>query len=224
MAALDEEAARVHVRAARERMFSIKEKDFWNNTWWMDPVFLGDYPEDGMKLFEAEMPAIGQNDMKLISQPIDFLGTNIYNARLISSEGKEIYREPGYPRTAFNWTVSPESLYWGPKYFYDRYKKPFLITENGMSNTDWVHLDGKVHDPQRIDFLARYLREYKRAIDDGVDAMGYFCWSFMDNFEWASGYNERFGLIYVDFETQERVVKDSGYWYKNVIATNGACL
>lgn len=213
------------IEAARQVMFSVKEKDLWNNSWWMDPVFLGAYPKDGMKLFESVLPYIGQNDMKLISQPIDFLGTNIYNARLITigSEGKtaEQARKPGFARTAYNWSVSPEALYWGPKFFYERYKTPFLITENGMSNTDWVHLDGKVHDPQRIDFLARYLHEYQRAVDDGVDALGYFCWSFMDNFEWASGYNERFGLVYVNFETQERIMKDSGHWYRQVIETNG---
>lgn len=217
--------SKADIEATRQEMFSVKEKNLWNNSWWMDPVFLGQYPEDGMKLFEGALPHIGQNDMKLISEPIDFLGTNIYNARLIAMgpDGKAVEqpRKPGFARTAYYWSVSPEALYWGPKMFYERYQKPFLITENGLSNTDWVHLDGKVHDPQRIDFLARYLREYKRAVDDGVDAMGYFCWSFMDNFEWASGFHERFGLVYVDYETQKRTIKDSGYWYKQVIETNG---
>ena len=101
---------------------------------------------------------------------------------------------------------------------------PVFITENGMSNTDWVHVDGQVHDPQRIDFTARYLRELGRAIHDGTDARGYFHWTLMDNFEWAEGYKQRFGLVYVDFETQQRILKDSAYWYKEVIATNGKVL
>jgi beta-glucosidase len=96
-----------------------------------------------------------------------------------------------------------------------------MITENGLSNIDWVALDGKVHDPQRIDFLNRYLLELQRASKDGVDIRGYFQWSLTDNFEWAQGYHERFGLIHVDFETQQRTLKDSAYWYKDVIASNG---
>jgi beta-glucosidase len=98
------------------------------------------------------------------------------------------------------------------------------ITENGLSNQDWIALDGKVHDSQRIDFLHRYLRELKRACADGVDVRGYFQWSIMDNFEWAEGYKERFGLVYVDYPTQRRIPKDSAYWYQSVIESNGGCL
>ena len=96
-----------------------------------------------------------------------------------------------------------------------------MITENGMSCHDAVSLDGKVHDPNRQDYMHRYLREFKRAAEDGVDAIGYFAWSLMDNFEWAFGYFDRFGLVYVDYKTQERIVKDSFYWYKEVMETNG---
>ena len=91
-----------------------------------------------------------------------------------------------------------------------------------MALSDWVHLDGKVHDPQRIDFLQRYLQEFERAGRDGVDIAGYMQWSFMDNFEWAEGYRFRFGLVHVDYTTQKRTPKDSAYWFKDVIATNGA--
>ena len=93
-----------------------------------------------------------------------------------------------------------------------------------MVNADWVALDGKVHDPQRIDFLQRYLRSLRRACDEGVDVGGYFQWSIMDNFEWASGYSKRFGLIHVDYETQQRILKDSAYWYRDMIASNGKLL
>jgi beta-glucosidase len=91
-----------------------------------------------------------------------------------------------------------------------------------MANVDWVALDGKVHDPQRIDFLNRYLLQLFKASKDGADIRGYFQWSLMDNFEWASGYRERFGTVYVDYTTQQRIPKDSAYWYKDVIASNGA--
>jgi beta-glucosidase len=122
------------------------------------------------------------------------------------------------------WAITPESLYWGPKFFWERYRLPVIITENGMSNIEWVSLDGKVHDPQRIDFLHRYLLQYQRAIAGGVDARGYFVWSILDNFEWAEAYLQRFGLVYVYYATQRRVLKDSACWYKDVIASNGATL
>ena len=98
---------------------------------------------------------------------------------------------------------------------------PFLISENGMSSHDSVMLDGKVHDPHRIDYLHRYLQELRRASEDGVDIRGYFCWSLMDNFEWARGYSERFGLVYVDYPTGKRIPKDSLAWYGETIRTNG---
>ena len=84
-----------------------------------------------------------------------------------------------------------------------------------------ISLDGRVHDPQRIDFTARYLRELKKAADDGADVRGYFYWSFMDNFEWSEGYSQRFGLVYVDYRDQKRIPKDSAEWYRRVIETNG---
>jgi len=93
-----------------------------------------------------------------------------------------------------------------------------------MPNVDWVALGGKIHDPQRIDFLNSYLLQLQKACEDGVEVSGYFQWSLMDSFEWASGYKQRFGLVYVDFLTQERIPKDSAYWYKEVITSNGAVL
>ena len=99
-----------------------------------------------------------------------------------------------------------------------------IITENGMSNTDWVHVDGTVPDPQRIDFLRRYLGELARGISDGADVRGYFHWSFLDNFEWAEGYKERFGLVHVDYTTLKRTPKQSFAFYREVIRSRGAAL
>ena len=99
---------------------------------------------------------------------------------------------------------------------YERY-----FTENGMAGSDVISLDGKVHDPNRIDFLHRYLKELSEAIDMGANVVGYFQWSLLDNLEWSNGYRDRFGLVYVDFPTGKRIIKDSGYWYKDVIASNG---
>ena len=118
----------------------------------------------------------------------------------------------------------PESLYWATRFYAERYKLPIIISENGMSNSDAPGSDGAVHDPQRIAFLQSYLRELKRACTEGIDVRGYFLWSLMDNFEWAAGYRERFGIVYVDYLTQKRIAKDSASWYRQVIAANGALL
>ena len=126
----------------------------------------------------------------------------------------------GFPKTAIDWPVTPECLNWGPRFLYERYQTPIYITENGLSCHDVVSLDGKVHDPNRIDFLARYLGELKKAAT-AADIRGYFHWSLMDNFEWSKGYSERFGLIYVDYRTQQRIMKDSAYWYRDYIKNNG---
>ena len=127
----------------------------------------------------------------------------------------------GAPRTAAGWPVTPEALYWGPRFLYERYRTPILITENGMSCHDAVSLDGQVHDPNRIDYLSRYLAAYRRAAHDGVNAAGYFAWSLMDNFEWNLGYTQRFGLVYVDYQTLRRIPKDSARWYAETIRSNG---
>jgi beta-glucosidase len=215
--------SREDIDAARDRMFSITEKNCSNNTWFADPMVSGYYPEDGLKLFESDMPDIHSDDLKTICQPLDFYGVNIYRGDIISAASLEpIPGEDGHALTTMGWPITPEALYWGPKFLYERYNLPLVITENGMANMDWIYLDRKVHDPQRIDFLSRYLAELERVTDDGVPVNGYMYWSIIDNFEWAEGYKQRFGLIYVDYVTGERILKDSAYWYRDVIAANGA--
>jgi beta-glucosidase len=216
------------IDAAYRSMFEIPNRHAysgWQNSWLLDPVFFGKYPEDGLRLAESFLPKGYEKDLPIINQPIDFLGTNHYSGYFVKADSagnpQHISSPVGEPLTNLKWRVTPEGLYWGPRFLYERYKKPIYITENGLSNQDWVSLDGKVHDPQRIDFTQRYLRELRRAAADGADIRGYFHWSIMDNFEWAEGYKERFGLIYVDYETQERILKDSAHWYKSVIETKG---
>ena len=215
------------IEAARQHFFAIESEEnwTWNVGWWSDPVLLGKYPEKDMERFERYLPKITDADMKLISEPIDIYGQNMYNGRCfrMGKDGnpEEVKRKTGAPKTAAGWPITPECMYWGTKFLYERYQKPIYITENGISCTDVVSLDGKVHDPNRIDFLARYLHQIKKASEDGVDIRGYFQWSLMDNFEWNCGYSERFGLVYVDYETQERIWKDSAYWYQKVIGNNG---
>ena len=216
------------IAAAKKAYFDIyDDPTFWafNVPWWSDPVVLGRYPEHGLKKLGRYLPEGWEEDLSVICQPLDFYAQNIYNCQTAAAADNEdgyITPDPvpGHAKTAIQWFVRPEALYWGPKFLYERYGLPFLITENGMSCHDAVSLDGKVHDPNRQDFMHRYLLEYRRAADEGVDAIGYFAWSLMDNFEWAYGYSERFGLVYVDYVTQERIVKDSFYWYKSVMENN----
>lgn len=219
------------IEAAREMTMGLSDDPLafaMSVTWWSDPVFFGRYPEEGLIKYKDYLPEITEEDMKLIHQPLDFLGQNIYNGGEVrrGEDGKPefVKRKQGYALTALKWPVTPQALYWGPKFLYERYKLPIIITENGLSCHDMVSLDGKVHDPNRIDFLQRYLRALRQAANDGVDVMGYLAWSFMDNFEWHSGYAERFGLVYVDYPTQKRIIKDSGHWYKTIMESNGALL
>lgn len=218
------------IEAARYMMFDNPEKSEWNNSWWLDPPLLGKYPEPLWKAREkdGDLPDIQPGDMEIIHQPLDFFGVNIYSgtpARARVGEKPETMCEKGKALlTAFKWPVTPSALYWGPKLYHDRYKLPVYITENGMSSADIVSLDGKVHDPQRIDFMNRYLLEYRRAAEAGIDVKGYFAWSILDNFEWAEGFKERFGMVFVDYPTQKRIVKDSANWYHSIIESNGEIL
>lgn len=204
------------------------ESDFeafvFSDAFWFDPVFKGKYPDWVYGFKAVNKPVITDSDLELINQPLDFLGLNIYNGKYVSEKEGVLGNPQGFNRTLIGWPITPEALYWGPKFMYERYKKPIIITENGMSCHDAVSLDGKVHDENRIDYLHRYLLEYKRAAEDGVELDGYYVWSLTDNFEWGHGYNQRFGLTYVDYKTQKRIVKDSGRFIKSVIEANGANL
>ncbi len=222
------------VHAASENMFSFSPSKNMvsGSSLWCDPVFLGRYPEDFVSHFERNLPLGWENDLRAISAKLDFCGMNIYfssgfqtrdedgNIRFVHPERTA----PGAPRTLFNWPVTPTALYWGPRLFSEHYHVPIIITENGISGHDWISVDGKVHDPHRIDYTTRYLRELRRASSEGVEVQGYFHWSLMDNFEWAEGFNQRFGLVYVDFVTGERIPKDSAFWYRDVITSNGAMI
>jgi beta-glucosidase len=215
------------IEAARVQTFKAS-RDLWGNAWWTDPIVFGSYPEDGLRVFGGDVPAFTSEEMKTIREPIDFIGLNIYYGRMVRARDdgspEVLPPPPGRPHTLFRWPVTPEALRWGPRFIYERYHLPIVITENGMSNPDWVQLDGRVNDPQRIDFLERYLGAYHQAIADGVDARGYFLWSLLDNFEWAEGYRERFGIVHVDFETQKRTPKESSKWYREVIKSHGHSL
>lgn len=217
------------IEAARKAYFDQKPTSkfwAWDIAWWSDPALLGRYPEKGLQLWGKYLPNGWEKDLDMIHQPLEFYAQNIYLGDVYraadNADGYEQMSDPmGAPRTAAGWTITPDALYWAAKFLTERYHTPFIVSENGMSCHDAVSLDGRVHDPNRQDYLHRYLRGLKRAADEGIDVAGYFVWSFLDNFEWALGCSERFGLVHVDYQTQKRTPKDSAYWYKQVIQQNG---
>jgi len=211
------------IEEARKKTFGIDGPMYvFSNAWWAEPIFFGKFPDGTMERFGSFFPSISEEEWSIITSPLDFYGCNIYNS--VGQDPRPAdgnVKNCGKAITAAHWLVTPDVLYWSPKFFYERYKLPVMITENGCASCDTKHLDGKVHDPQRIDYTTRYLRSYEHAANEGVPLVGYIHWSFMDNFEWAEGFDLRFGLVYVDYQTQERTIKDSGLWYRDVIASNG---
>lgn len=189
------------------------------NRWWMDPILAGK-PVRAYGIY-----ASSRRDMEQIHQPLDFVGLNIYTPYNYADwgAGKQV-PAPGTPKNSLGWVIDERCMYWNVRFVYERYHLPILITENGMSDYDSPSLDGAVHDPKRVDFLIRYLRQLKRAMDEGIPVLGYQHWSIMDNFEWAEGYDPRFGLVYVDFQSGERIPKDSAKVYKKIIESNGSVL
>lgn len=215
------------IEAARKASFYVDgDHGFWTS-WWYDPIYLGHYPEQGWEEFGANVPEIEEGDMEIISSEMDFLATNFYMGDEVKAEGNSwtlTPEDPSIPKTAFDWKVTPSLLYWGPRFLYERYGKEIMITENGFSQHDVIAEDGAVHDQNRILYTKQYLSHLQRAVEENVPVTGYMHWSLMDNFEWGEGYTQRFGLTYINYETGERTIKDSGYWYRDLIDSNGALL
>ena len=187
-----------------------------SNGLYMDPIALGRASKQLKRKLSAE-------DLKIISEPIDFIGVNVYQPSnpMINKKG---YHADTLPKTALGWVIDGRCLYWTIRQYWERYHLPVMVTENGMAGNDTAAADGGVHDETRIRFLDEFLPGVKRAIDEGIPVLGYQHWSVMDNLEWCEGYGPRFGLIHVDYETQKRTLKDSAYHYAEIIRTNGANL
>ncbi len=207
---------------AKKETFSC-HRDFGSVNYYTDPLIFGRYPEE----FAAWQKECGftypESDMQIIKSKLDFYGVNTYSGDYIARDGdgfRRVTPRPSDPLTDMRWTVHPDSLYYGARYVWDRYGLPVVYTENGVALAEWKDLDGKIRDFSRIDYLRRYLRSLSRAADE-VEVLGYFYWSFIDNFEWAEGFSKKFGLVHVDYDTLERTPKESAYFYKKIIETNG---
>jgi beta-glucosidase len=207
-----------------EDVAAAREADGELNRWFLDPIFLGSYPADMLERFGPDGPPVQDGDAAVIAAPIDFLGVNYYRREVVRrgpDGGRQVVHHPDSVYTDMGWEVSPEGLHRLLVRLRDDYAPPALyVTENGAAFGDVRGHDGSVHDPERQAYVAGHLAAAARAVSDLVPLRGYFAWSLLDNFEWAHGYQKRFGLIYVDYPTLERIPKSSFYWYRDFIARN----
>jgi len=197
------------------------------NRWFLDPLAGRGYPYDMLQAYQTSMKCVQPGDLEQIAVPLDFLGVNYYFREVARS--KAVPEEENLPRAVFRndettemgWEVYPEGLYSLLGRLHFDYDFPAIyITENGAAFKDKVNADGQVDDPERLSYIKRHLQQVRRAIASGIPVKGYFAWSLLDNFEWAYGYAKRFGLVYVDYETQQRIPKASARWYGQVIREN----
>ena len=197
-----------------------------HNAWVLDPLFNGTYPSDLFRLWPKTEPLVLPGDMAIIGRPLDYLGLNYYFRTNVRSDGHHGFVDvplPGVERTQMGWEVHPQGLQDLLVGFKRRYPglPPVYITENGMASDDQVD-QGTVQDPQRIAYLNRHFAAVAGAIDQGVDVRGYFLWSLMDNFEWSFGYERRFGIVHVDYRTQQRTPKQSALAMQAFLQARGS--
>jgi beta-glucosidase len=204
---------------------AARRLDGYHNRWFLDPLLRGVYPQDMVELYEAyagPFDALRDGDLEAIAQPLDFLGVNFYRPHLVAAGGEpplDVHElDPGRERTAMDWPVVPDAL----TELLLRLKRdygdlPLLITENGAAYDDELNGGEVVEDEARVAYLREHVAALERARAQGVDVRGYYVWSLLDNFEWEHGYAKRFGIVFVDFPTQRRILKRSALWYRDLI-------
>jgi beta-glucosidase len=215
-----------------EDVAATQRADAYINRYFLDPVFLGQYPAELAQMFGPAWPDFPASDWALIQEPFDFLGVNYYARRVTRPSTvdwparAESVPQPQHTHTEMNWEVFPAALTRALVWVKERYgDRPLYVTENGAAFYDPPHaIDGQVDDPLRVAYLREHLRAANDAIQQGVDLRGYFAWSLLDNFEWNYGYSKRFGIVHVNFETLARTPKASARFYAEVIRTNGTYL
>ncbi len=223
----DNSTATTPVVETKENIAAAKIALREENAMFLTVVMEGKYTDAYLKRLGAAAPKFTAEELKVIGSPMDFVGLNIYTANYVRASSDELgytmVKNPSsFPHMASPWlTLGPEALYWTPKLAAEVWGvKEIYITENGASSDDQVAPDGHIYDSDRVMYLRNYLTQLQRATAEGVPVKGYFLWSLLDNFEWADGYEKRFGITYVDFKTQKRTPKLSSEFYKSVIATN----
>lgn len=209
---------------------TMRADGYWNRHY-LDPVFLGEYPPELVEIFDAAWPAFPSTELDTIRQPLDFLGINYYSRQMVRHDPDDWplkasrVRQSQQPHTGLDWEVYPQGLTDILAWVAARYGSlPLYVTENGAAFYDPPQANDLVEDPLRQHYLRDHLRAVLEARNQGVNVRGYFAWSLFDNFEWAHGYSQRFGLTHVDYATQQRTIKASGRFYRDVIRSHGAAL
>lgn len=210
-----------------ETMRAVQEVDRFNNGWFLDPIFRGTYPAQLFADFKVAPPDIQPGDMALIQTPLDFLGVNYYSRSLIplhqgtspiGTSSATVVSDQDGNFTEMGWEIYPPGLTdLMVQLDHDYHPPKIVITENGAAFADEWDGGDRVEDPRRTEYLQAHIQALGAAIVQGVPVAGYFAWSLLDNFEWAEGYSKRFGIVYVDFPTQRRIIKASGHWYADFI-------
>ncbi|QQS53264.1 MAG: beta-glucosidase [Candidatus Competibacteraceae bacterium] len=215
---------------AEDLAATMRADAYWNRQY-LDPVFLGAYPPELAEIFGAAWPAFAATELDALRQPPDFLGINYYSRQVVRHDPSDWpltagrVRQARQTHTGLDWEVYPQGLTDILQWVAGRYGPlPLYITENGAAFYDPPQADGAVDDPLRRCYLRDHLRAAWAALETGVDLRGYFAWSLLDNFEWAHGYSQRFGLVHVDYATQRRTVKTSGKLYAEIVRGRGAAL
>jgi beta-glucosidase len=205
---------------------AVDRADAVKNRWFLEPVVRGSYPNTAPDLLE-HLPDAFENDLAVISVPIDFLGVNYYSRAVVAADPATGMDQPvhveGVARTDSGWEVFPDGLRVLLESLANEYGiETIYVTENGAAYADGPGLSGAVHDARRVEYLMSHFHAAAEAMSAGAGLAGYFVWSLLDNFEWAEAYDEkyRFGMVYVGYDTQERVIKDSGKWYSQLIAAH----
>ncbi|HSN68757.1 MAG TPA: family 1 glycosylhydrolase, partial [Thermoanaerobaculia bacterium] len=214
---------------APEDRAAMRRSDAYMNRQFLDPLFRGSYPEEMAEIFGEAWPDFSSADLDAIARPIDFLGINYYKRGVMKADASVPWErasavpQPGSTVTTLGWEAHPPSLRDLLVRVSSEYTKlPLYVTENGAAFYDPPSaIRGRIEDPLRIEYLRTHLLACAEAIGKGVDLKGYFVWSLLDNFEWPQGYSQRFGIVHVNYETQERTLKESGKFYADVIRANG---
>jgi beta-glucosidase len=203
--------------ASPEDVAAARLEDGRSVRWYMDPLFRGEYPQDVWQHLGGDVPQVQPGDLDLISTPMDFLGINYYTRGVVSASGAWSAQTSGKPLTDMGWEVVPEGLTeLLTRLHRDWRLPPLYVKENGAAFQDHYE-QGRVHDRERTDYIAAHIAAVGDALAQGVPMAGYMVWSLMDNFEWASGYAKRFGIVHVDYQTLQRTPKDSYLWYRDFL-------
>jgi beta-glucosidase len=204
---------------------ALRLYDGVTNRWFLDPVLKGKYPEDMLEPLASNLEEFDIDEVKAAAEPMDFLGVNYYSRSIVQWDDSQplrfgTVRSQDAEFTAMDWEIYPQGITDLLVRLDKEYQPPAIyITENGAAFDDPEPENGAVHDPKRVEYLREHFNAVNAAIEQGVPVKGYFVWSFMDNFEWAEGYDKRFGIVRVNYDTQERTPKDSANFLKQVIQT-----